>query len=71
MYYKIFTIIYFRTCSTLRCVQCDFGVISFQDTKWDKSVDYLFLRNNYPEKEKLKKKLTHDYKRLVNEFLNN
>ncbi|XP_020824457.1 cilia- and flagella-associated protein 418 [Phascolarctos cinereus] len=47
-----------RTCDQLRCTACDFRVLSFDDYKWDKSCDYLFFRNNMPEFNKLKAKMT-------------
>ncbi|KAJ8353966.1 hypothetical protein SKAU_G00215330 [Synaphobranchus kaupii] len=46
-----------RTCSQLRCTSCDFRVISFDDHEWDSSCDYLFLRNNMPDRQKLQAKL--------------
>ncbi|XP_068942697.1 cilia- and flagella-associated protein 418 [Petaurus breviceps papuanus] len=47
-----------RTCDQLRCTACDFRVLSFDDYMWDKSCDYLFFRNNMPEFNKLKAKMT-------------
>ncbi|XP_036731371.1 cilia- and flagella-associated protein 418 [Manis pentadactyla] len=46
-----------RACDHLRCVACDFWVVSYDDSVWDKSCDYLFFRNNMPEFHKLKTKL--------------
>ncbi|XP_077023386.1 cilia- and flagella-associated protein 418 isoform X2 [Tamandua tetradactyla] len=46
-----------RTCDHLRCIACDFLVVSYDDFMWDKSCDYLFFRNNMPEYHKLKTKL--------------
>ncbi|XP_012628273.1 cilia- and flagella-associated protein 418 isoform X2 [Microcebus murinus] len=46
-----------RACDHLRCVACDFSVVSYNDYMWDKSCDYLFFRNNMPEFHKLKAKL--------------
>jgi hypothetical protein len=37
-------------CANLFCVSCDHKVIRFKDRKWKDSTDYLFLRNNYPNK---------------------
>lgn len=37
-------------CSNLFCISCDHMVIRFGDRRWNKSTDYLFLRNNYPDK---------------------
>ena len=41
----------------MRCTSCDFKVASFDDFEWDRSTDYLFLRNNAPDFERLKSKL--------------
>ncbi|GAB5584119.1 RNA-binding protein 25 isoform X2 [Prionailurus iriomotensis] len=46
-----------RACDHLRCVACDFWVVSYDDFMWDKSCDYLFFRNNMPEFHKLRTKL--------------
>nr|XP_045361396.1 cilia- and flagella-associated protein 418 isoform X2 [Camelus bactrianus] len=46
-----------RACDRLRCVACDFWVVSYDDHRWDRSCDYLFFRNNMPEFHKLKTKL--------------
>ncbi|KAM6171180.1 cilia- and flagella-associated protein 418 isoform 2-T2 [Erethizon dorsatum] len=46
-----------RACDQLRCIGCDFRVVSYSDYMWDKSCDYLFFRNNMPEFHKLKTKL--------------
>ncbi|MEJ1279636.1 protein C8orf37 homolog isoform X2 [Cricetulus griseus] len=46
-----------RACDQLRCVACDFRIVSYNDYMWDKSCDYLFFRNNMPEFHKLKAKL--------------
>ncbi|XP_051016058.1 cilia- and flagella-associated protein 418 [Acomys russatus] len=46
-----------RACDRLRCVACDFWIVSYNDYMWDKSCDYLFFRNNMPEFHKLKTKL--------------
>nr|XP_040021063.1 protein C8orf37 homolog [Gasterosteus aculeatus aculeatus] len=42
-----------RSCDQLRCTSCDFRVLTFDDRAWDPSCDYLFLRNNVPDREKL------------------
>ncbi|XP_008846074.1 protein C8orf37 homolog isoform X1 [Nannospalax galili] len=47
-----------RACDHLRCIACDFRIVSYNDCMWDKSCDYLFFRNNMPEFHKLKTKLT-------------
>ncbi|XP_007933045.1 protein C8orf37 homolog [Orycteropus afer afer] len=46
-----------RACDRLRCIACDFWIVSYNDYMWDKSCDYLFFRNNMPEFHKLKTKL--------------
>ncbi|KAM9309968.1 cilia- and flagella-associated protein 418 [Pholidichthys leucotaenia] len=46
-----------RSCDQLRCISCDFRVLPFDDCEWDSSCDYLFLRNNMPDRQKLKSKL--------------
>ncbi|XP_069847205.1 cilia- and flagella-associated protein 418 isoform X1 [Dipodomys merriami] len=46
-----------RACDRLRCIACDFWVVSYSDYMWDKSCDYLFFRNNMPDFHKLKTKL--------------
>ncbi|RVE63070.1 hypothetical protein OJAV_G00163170 [Oryzias javanicus] len=44
-----------RSCDQLRCISCDFRVLMFDDYEWDQSCDYLFLRNNMPDCEKLRR----------------
>uniref|UniRef100_A0A3Q3GEQ6 Cilia- and flagella-associated protein 418 n=1 Tax=Kryptolebias marmoratus TaxID=37003 RepID=A0A3Q3GEQ6_KRYMA len=46
-----------RSCDQLRCISCDFRVLMFDDSEWDASCDYLFLRNNMPDRQKLRTKL--------------
>ncbi|KAK3757982.1 hypothetical protein RRG08_058294 [Elysia crispata] len=46
-----------RPCDQLRCTSCDFRVCIFDDMAWKKDTDYLFLRNNVPDFDKLKSKL--------------
>lgn len=46
-----------RTCDRLRCTDCDFNVLSFDDVHWASNTDYLFLRNNMPDYQRLKSKL--------------
>ncbi|KAI0215278.1 hypothetical protein LSAT2_032659 [Lamellibrachia satsuma] len=46
-----------RICDKLRCTDCDFRVASFDNYKWHPSTDYLFLRNNMPDFDKLRVKL--------------
>ncbi|XP_071083911.1 cilia- and flagella-associated protein 418-like [Haliotis cracherodii] len=47
-----------RACDKLRCTSCDFRVSQFDNFEWLTSTDYLFLRNNVPDFDKLKSKLT-------------
>ncbi|GFY75239.1 protein C8orf37 homolog [Trichonephila inaurata madagascariensis] len=44
-------------CDSLRCTSCDFKVSIFRDFAWDPSTNYLFLRNNMPDFEKVRSKL--------------
>ncbi|TKS82686.1 Protein C8orf37 -like protein [Collichthys lucidus] len=46
-----------RSCDQLRCTSCDFRVLMFDDCEWDLSCDYLFFRNNMPDRQKLRAKL--------------
>jgi hypothetical protein len=46
-----------RPCNALRCTSCDFKVLALEDRRWDDTVDYLFLRNNMPDVQKLRAKL--------------
>ncbi|XP_064640605.1 cilia- and flagella-associated protein 418-like [Lineus longissimus] len=46
-----------RVCDKIRCTDCDFKVVSFDDFIWHSSVDYLFLRNNVPDFKRLRDKL--------------
>ncbi|KAL3859290.1 hypothetical protein ACJMK2_009515 [Sinanodonta woodiana] len=45
------------TCDKLRCTDCDFRVVSFDNYAWHPDVDYLFLRNHVPDFQKLQAKL--------------
>lgn len=47
-----------RACDHLRCIACDFWVVSYDDYGWDKSCDYLFFR--YVSKE------LHSVKNVLN-----
>ncbi|OQR89170.1 sporangia induced hypothetical protein [Thraustotheca clavata] len=47
----------FSACSNLRCNDCDFIVVQFQDKKWHASADYMFFRENVPNEFKLKAKM--------------
>ncbi|XP_067365842.1 cilia- and flagella-associated protein 418 isoform X2 [Channa argus] len=46
-----------KSCDQLRCISCDFRVLMFDDCEWDSSCDYLFLRNNMPDCQRLRAKL--------------
>ncbi|XP_033117554.1 protein C8orf37-like [Anneissia japonica] len=46
-----------RSCNQLRCTSCDFKVVFYDDYIWHSTCDYLFLRNNVPDFQKLKAKL--------------
>lgn len=46
-----------RPCDQLRCTSCDFRVCNFDNMAWKADTDYLFLRNNVPDFDKLKPKL--------------
>eukprot|EP00922_Rhytidocystis_sp_ex-Travisia-forbesii_P042907 GHVS01064139.1.p1 GENE.GHVS01064139.1~~GHVS01064139.1.p1 ORF type:complete len:286 (+),score=14.36 GHVS01064139.1:25-882(+) len=43
-------------CDNLRCTSCDFGVIQLPDCSWESSIDYLHLRNYYPNNQMLRKR---------------
>ena len=45
------------SCPNIRCMKCDCGVKSFEDYEWAGEIEYLFLRNNYPDFERLQPKL--------------
>ncbi|KAL5260969.1 hypothetical protein ACHWQZ_G006867 [Mnemiopsis leidyi] len=45
------------SCPNIRCMKCDCGVVCFNDFDWDGNIEYLFLRNNYPDFERLKSRL--------------
>eukprot|EP01033_Poteriospumella_lacustris_P010970 gene10970-7807_t len=44
-------------CDALLCSQCNFKVLSFADRRWQAAADYLFLRNNMPNRDKLATRL--------------
>merc|ERR1712071_325418 len=46
-----------RICSHLRCTGCDFRIRRFNHFKWRPGTDYLFLRNNMPEFDRVRVKL--------------
>jgi hypothetical protein len=39
-------------CTNMICISCDHRVIRFPDRIWKDSTDYLFLRDNYPDRVK-------------------
>lgn len=43
-----------RSCDKLRCTNCDFKIVSFNDNVWKDSVDILFFRNYIFDESKLK-----------------
>uniref|UniRef100_A0A061SDC5 Cilia- and flagella-associated protein 418 n=1 Tax=Tetraselmis sp. GSL018 TaxID=582737 RepID=A0A061SDC5_9CHLO len=44
-------------CDKMRCTRCDLKVICFPGKSWKQEVDYMFLRNCYPDESKLSGKL--------------
>ncbi|RYG69692.1 hypothetical protein EON64_02085 [archaeon] len=44
-------------CDCLLCVHCNFRVVHFMHSTWDGSIDYMFVRNNMPNRDKLSRKL--------------
>ncbi|XP_072169601.1 cilia- and flagella-associated protein 418-like [Diadema setosum] len=46
-----------KACDQLRCTSCDFRIVCYDDLEWDASCNYLFLRNNVPDLQKLRAKL--------------
>lgn len=40
-------------CDRLRCLNCNFEAIQFSGYKWSSEVDYMFFRNNMPNRQKL------------------
>ncbi|XP_005093271.1 protein C8orf37 homolog isoform X3 [Aplysia californica] len=47
-----------HACDQLRCTSCDFRICHFENMAWSRDTDYLFLRNNAPDFQKLKGKLS-------------
>eukprot|EP00823_Brevimastigomonas_motovehiculus_P004470 TRINITY_DN2960_c0_g1_i1.p1 TRINITY_DN2960_c0_g1~~TRINITY_DN2960_c0_g1_i1.p1 ORF type:complete len:334 (+),score=88.62 TRINITY_DN2960_c0_g1_i1:74-1075(+) len=48
-----------KACNSLLCTSCDHTVLRIPHCRWSASVDYLFLRNNYPDLHKLRSCLEH------------
>lgn len=46
-----------NACDNLRCLKCNFKVMTFLGKSWDESADYIFFRNNVPNEKKLSEKL--------------
>eukprot|EP00002_Diphylleia_rotans_P025976 TRINITY_DN5154_c0_g1_i2.p1 TRINITY_DN5154_c0_g1~~TRINITY_DN5154_c0_g1_i2.p1 ORF type:complete len:243 (+),score=64.54 TRINITY_DN5154_c0_g1_i2:71-799(+) len=46
-----------RACDRMRCTSCDWKVYRFENYAWGDQTDYLFLRNNIPDFERLKPNL--------------
>ena len=46
-----------RVCDNMLCLACNLPVIAIDHVMWDESTDYLFLRNNVPNIDKLRAKL--------------
>eukprot|EP00116_Pleurobrachia_bachei_P011628 sb/3471890/ len=43
-----------KSCPNMRCSKCDCAIVVFDGYSWKSEVDYLFLRNNYPDFERVK-----------------
>ena len=56
--YKVVFFFVSRVCDKLRCTSCDFNVVILNDYEWHEDCDYLFFRNNIPDFDKLKSKLS-------------
>lgn len=55
-----------RSCNEMHCIDCDQKVLTFNCYAWkSRSVDYLFLRNNFPDFARLRNVLTSNRSRLV------
>lgn len=49
-------VVLYSACDNLRCMSCNFQVLIFQDCSWKTDpniVNYMFFRNNMPNKQKL------------------
>ncbi len=44
-------------CSNIRCIKCNFSVRTYKDCAWAPSVDYIFLRTNVPNDERVSEQL--------------
>jgi len=44
-------------CGNLRCIKCNFSVRTYPYAAWDSTVDYMFLRNAFPDDLKLSTKM--------------
>ncbi|MPC17373.1 Protein C8orf37 [Portunus trituberculatus] len=42
-----------RACDRLRCLKCDMTVVTMDGFCWSSTIDYFFLRNNYPDLARL------------------
>ena len=49
-----------RSCDNLMCLSCDCKVVSFDGWRWSDGADYLFLRNNFPDFQRLSSQLVPD-----------
>ena len=49
-----------KSCSSLRCFNCDKKVQRFINARWHESVDYLFVRNHNTNLEQLEKGLMYE-----------
>ena len=46
-----------RVCDNMLCLACNLPVLAMDNVQWDETTDYLFLRNNVPNIDKLRAKL--------------
>mmetsp|Transcript_23738 Transcript_23738/g.35649 ORF Transcript_23738/g.35649 Transcript_23738/m.35649 type:complete len:163 (+) Transcript_23738:264-752(+) len=47
-----------RICSRMRCLNCDMNVEIFDGSEWAASVEYMFFRENHPNRARLQAGLT-------------
>lgn len=52
-------------CKSLKCIGCDFRVLRFPGNQFSESIDYLFLRNYYPDEQKLQTRLTKSFSKTA------